>query len=114
MEHHSSLRTVGLVAVLALIGASPAYALSTKYKGASVYVNGRYHDYIKVTDTRADGHDAMAEYFERAIQSNKYRVVTSGGKGSTKSKRANDTIRSARACLEKSWAPDECGAWKSR
>ncbi|KOT99143.1 hypothetical protein ACH4GK_00615 [Streptomyces rimosus] len=104
----------GVIGVGALLGATPAFALTAWHADAAKVESwsSEEHRKLHVYDMKADSRSVFGEYF-RAGDDEKYHMWNKSGSGTVVVSNGGNKILQARACRQEQWNPDECGAWKA-
>ncbi|MGR3936957.1 hypothetical protein [Streptomyces sp. BRA346] len=102
-----------LVAVAAIAGASPAFAVTAATDGAKAktYSHGKK---IKVKDTKSDGHKVKAHYYRANSSTTKRVLWNKKGAGKWAKSGSGSTIFKIQACKEINNGPDKCSGWQHR
>ncbi|OKH99304.1 hypothetical protein A6A06_27590 [Streptomyces sp. CB02923] len=100
-----------LVAVAAIAGASPAFALRAATDGARAETFS-HNKKIRVLDTKRDGKKVKAEYYRAASPGTKRTLWNDKGKGHWTKSGSGSRIFRIHVCKEINHAPDKCSAWR--
>ncbi|MFD7454715.1 hypothetical protein [Kitasatospora sp. NPDC059827] len=107
--------TVGILAVGAVLGASPAFAQDheSNIRGASAWSKGN-NATVSVKDTEADKHSVYVRYY-RHNNGGEKRMNNHGGSGTTltSGSDAEHYVTQIKACVDIQWDDDRCdGSWQ--
>lgn len=104
-------RAAVAVAAFAVLGAaSPAFAATAEVTGARATTNSA-DTVVTVTDTRANGNSASAEFYVNGSNSMRTITATKGNNTSVSSGEYDDGIEKLRACNIRPIVPDNCSSW---
>lgn len=99
----------GSVTAALLFGASPAFALSTNYKGAALTTSGAT---INIKDAAADGKAVQGQWIRQG-SGTVYKLTNSSGYGTTLTYTTGGTITAIKGCIVYTAGGDDCGGWVS-